>query len=135
MRSALYSTITEDDRAIGAMVESAIFAQWFHADWINLHYARWKQGGVPGEVDLVQLGKNFKIEWAVETKWSDKHVNNPNLLKSYIDFCHTNNVENFKITTKSLIDYKIIKNVKITFIPSSLYCYTIGHDLIKHKKL
>lgn len=50
IRTALFSPISEEDPAIGAMAETAIFSQWFHSKAI-LHYARWKGG----EVDIVQL--------------------------------------------------------------------------------
>lgn len=64
IRSALFSPIGEDDEAFGAVVETAIFSQWFHSDQV-LHYARWKEG----EVDLVALDPRQRVAWAVEIEF------------------------------------------------------------------
>jgi hypothetical protein len=51
------------------MVETAIYAQWLHRDWFTPYYARWQKG----EVDMIKLDdKNFKPQWAVEIKWSNR---------------------------------------------------------------
>ncbi len=65
--AALFGTVSENPEKIGALVETAIFAQWFHSG-LKFHYARW-QGG---EVDLVRLAPTQKPQWCVEVKWSDK---------------------------------------------------------------
>jgi hypothetical protein len=46
------------------MVETAIFSQWFHQEDRNLFYGRWQKG----EVDIVSLGQDNKVHWAVEAK-------------------------------------------------------------------
>ena len=51
IRCALFSPIKADDDAMGRLVETAIFSQWFHDDKLNLYYGRWNKG----EVDIVNL--------------------------------------------------------------------------------
>ena len=52
------------DQEMGRMVETAIFSQWFHQEDRNLFYGRWQKG----EVDIVSLGQDNKVHWAVEAK-------------------------------------------------------------------
>lgn len=128
MRAALFSPVGESDPAIGSLVETAIFSQWFHSD-ISLHYARWKGG----EVDIVSLGNNMQPKWAVEVKWSDRYYANPGELKSFIEFCKKHKLKSPIVTTKSMIGNKIIKDINLMFYPSSLYCYTLGYNIVKSK--
>ena len=70
---ALFSPVAPDNDAIGSLVETAVFAQWFHSSFVQqLYYARWKDG----EVDIVGLSSDFKPKWAVEVKWSDNQPKN-----------------------------------------------------------
>ena len=43
LRSALFTPIGLSDSHIGAMVETAIFSQWLHRDWVQPYYARWTE--------------------------------------------------------------------------------------------
>ena len=52
MRAALFAPVGAEDPATGDLVETAVFAQWFHAR-PPIHYARWDREG--GEVDLVEI--------------------------------------------------------------------------------
>lgn len=129
IRSALFSTVKADDNAMGPLVETAIFAQWFHSS-DNLHYARWQKG----EVDIVMLNKNHKVDWAVEAKWSDKYFNHPSELKSLLSFCHAQNLTEAKITTKTCSGRCTISSVTFIFQPASVYCYILGYNIIQGKK-
>lgn len=129
MRAALFSPIGADDEAVGSLAETAIFSQWFHNEY-PLHYARW----TGGEVDIVNLSSKQKIEWAVEIKWSDRFVNDPSKLKSLISFCHSNKLERVLVTSRTQLALKQIGKLKIRFIPSSTYCYTIGYNIIHGRK-
>jgi len=53
LRTALFSPITETDKEMGNMVETAVLSQWMHREKLDLTYARWKEGRTEGEVDLV----------------------------------------------------------------------------------
>jgi predicted AAA+ superfamily ATPase len=129
IRSALFSPITSDDPAMGEVAETAVYSQWFHSD-VLLHYSRWKNG----EVDIVNIGKEQKVMWAIEVKWTDRFYHKPAELKNLLRFCHANNLDNAAVTTKSANGSTVMGNVLLDFIPTSLYCYMVGHDLIKGKR-
>jgi uncharacterized protein len=125
MRSALFSPIDEKDEAMGALAETAIFAQWFHSH-SELYYARWKDG----EVDIVQLGPRQKPSWALEVKWSDRFVEEPGELKSIVRFCQENGLSAATVTTRTERAARQVGGVEIEFIPASLYCYLVGYNNI-----
>ena len=125
MRSALFSPLDEDDEAMGPLAETAIFAQWFHAD-AELHYARWDQG----EVDIVRLGLAQKPDWAVEVKWSDRYVDHPGDLKSVIGFCQTNRLSKVTVTSKTRREVRSVEGIRMEFVPASLYCYVVGYNSV-----
>lgn len=127
MRSALFQPITADDEQLGSLVETAIFSQWFHSPQ-KLHYARWKGG----EVDIVSLGRRT-IEWAVEVKWSDRPGKHPEELKAQTEFCKRNGLRGIRVTTRTFHGSTEREGVRVEFLPASLYCYTVGQDLVKGK--
>lgn len=129
IRSALFSPISGEDQAIGEVAETAVYAQWFHSETL-LHYARWKNG----EVDIVNIGSGQKILWAMEVKWSDRFYQRPAELKNVITFCHANHLTSAAVTTKTKTGSMIVENVHLIFVPTSLYCYTVGHDLVRGKR-
>lgn len=127
LRSSIFTPISSEDQSMGNLVETAIYAQWFHRSNTFIHYARWQKG----EVDLVGLDKgNLKPSWAVEIKWSDKYYNEPKKLKSLLKFCQNTGLNNAVVTTKEITNLKEVNGVNINFIPASVYCYTIGRRTI-----
>lgn len=130
MRAALFSPISADDEMIGALAETAIFAQWFHSNE-SLHYARW-QGG---EVDIVLLGQKQKPRLAVEVKWSDLYVRKPGDLRSLLAFCEANGLDNATVTSRTKRTKTNVRGVDLTFIPASVYCYLIGAGNIAFKRI
>jgi len=135
MRAALFSPMSADDNGIGSLAETAIFSQWFHSD-ATLYYARWDKGSDKGEVDLVRLSpETQKLAWAVEVKWSDRYCSNPQELSSLIGFCHKNHLKRVLVTsrTKSLTCRE--QNINFEFMPASVYCYTVGYNIIHSKDL
>jgi predicted AAA+ superfamily ATPase len=129
MRAALFSPLKAGDTAIGPLTETAIFSQWFHSS-TDIYYARWQDG----EVDIVYLGANQKVGWAVEVKWSDRHCDNQAELKNYISFCHANKLKTMMITSKTRTMVCIVEDVKVRIVPASVYCYTVGYNIIYHKR-
>ncbi len=125
MRAALFAPVSESEKdkvAMGALTETAIFSQWFHSpDMSKIHYARWRGG----EVDLVMLDNSLKPAWAYEIKWSDRFFDRPGDLKNLIKFSKDNDVR-IGCSTKTKSGSKTVRNVTITYFPSSLYCYQIG---------
>lgn len=127
IRSALFSPVLESDENMGGLAETGIFSQWFHSNLPHLHYARW--GG--GEVDIVNLDANQKPNWAVEVKWADRYVERPHELKSLLDYCRANDLRDVAVTTKSRYLDTEFDGVKISFVPTSIYCFTVGYNLVR----
>lgn len=128
MRAALFSPIAADDEMIGALAETAIFAQWFHSDEA-LHYARW-QGG---EVDIVRLDQKQKPVAAVEVKWSDHYARKPGDLRSLLSFCEANRLGEARVTSRTVTANLEIRGIHLDMVPVSLYCYLIGAATISLK--
>ncbi len=70
MRAAMFSNITFESEHLGALIETAIYAQLVHAPYPEeFYFARWDQG----EVDFVRLSRvDFKPIEAIEVKFSDR---------------------------------------------------------------
>ena len=131
LRSALFAPLQPTDPFIGNMVETAIYAQWLHRDWFTPYYARWQKG----EVDMVKLDdKSFKPQWVVEIKWSNLFFEKPGDLKSLLQFLKDNNLQTALVTTIDKEGTKEIDNVNLTYIPASVYAYTVGKNTILQKQ-
>jgi predicted AAA+ superfamily ATPase len=132
MRAALFAPIDANDERIGALVETAIFSQWFHGPPAALHYARWSGG----EVDIVSLASDTqKPSWAVEVKWSDRYCDNPGELKSVITFCRSTKLLDVLVTSKTKVSRSQKEGVTIEFVPASSYCFTVGFNAIHNQSL
>jgi len=130
MRAALFSPVTSDVDVIGALSETAVFSQWFHSELTDLFYSRWKTG----EVDLIQLGPDQKPLWALEVKWSDRFVSRPGELKSLRSFAKKNNLKRVWSTSRTIMDSRRLEDgLEVVFIPTSVYCFTLGHNIIYDK--
>jgi predicted AAA+ superfamily ATPase len=127
LRAALFSPIDADDPDMGAMVETAIFGQWFHGTHDDLHYARWKGG----EVDLVHCSSFGEVTWACEVKWSDRFAESPRELDSLIMFCKTHALREAIVTTRTRTRHVDVDGLQLDCLPASLYCYTIGHNAVR----
>jgi predicted AAA+ superfamily ATPase len=125
MRAALFSPVAMDDEPMGALVETAIFSQWFHAR-TPLHYARWHNG----EVDIVCLGPKQKAAWAIEVKWSDRYLGRPQELPSLLRFAHAQNLTRAMVTSRTTRGERTIESVTFEFLPASLYCYMLGFNVV-----
>jgi uncharacterized protein len=135
LRSALFSPLVATDESLGSMVETAIYAQWMHRDWFTPWYARWSNGTIQGEVDMVGLSeKNFKPLWAIEVKWSNRYYDHPNELKSLIFFCKKNNLESAVVTTIDKEGSKDFDGLKLMYYPAAMYAYTVGANTIEQKR-
>lgn len=128
LRCALFSPIKDGDPLMGNLVETAIFSQWQHSIY-PLYYARWQNG----EVDIVFLDAEQKPKWIVEIKWSNKSISDHNRLKNLIHFGHLHEMKSATITTIDASTRGEINDILFDFIPSSLYCYTVGKNLILYK--
>jgi predicted AAA+ superfamily ATPase len=131
MRAALFGQINPDSDAMGALTETAIFSQWQHSQQNQLYYARWKTG----EIDIVSLDTiNQQPSWAVEVKWSDRPYRTRQELDNCIEFIRQNPEikQPILVTSKTISDAKVHhKGVSFRFLPSSLYAYTLGVNLLQ----
>ncbi len=127
LHCALFGPATENDDATGALAETAVFAQLFHAS-LALHYARWPKG----EVDIVHLDRRQKPIWCVDVKWSDRPGRNPEELTSLGDFARKHPDSEVLVTSRtvarSLPQWRGSGSLNI--LPTSLYCYVLGRDVI-----
>ena len=132
LRCALFSPLTETDPAVGGMVETAIFAQWLHTRSSIIYYANWNKGAAPGEVDIVGINiAKQKADWAVEVKWSDRYFDKPSELKSLLFFMEKNNMERALVTSLTKRGIKQLRTVRLEFVPSAIYAYTVGYNRFK----
>lgn len=99
IRAALFGATGPDDPAMGALVETALFAQWAHWPAMQRHltYARWRGGY---EVDLVYLYAE-KPRWCLEVKWSDRFVDRPAGLKGLVRLAEHPSEPRLEATTRS----------------------------------
>ena len=135
LRSALFTPIQATDKLMGAMVETAIYAQWLQREWFEPWYARWTVGRFQGEVDMVGLSpQSFIPQWALEIKWSNRYFENISDLKSLMNFCEKNNLKSALVTTIDKSGNKDMKGMKLHFLPSALYAYTVGKNTIMQKQ-
>lgn len=131
MRAALFGQVPPDSEAMGNLTETAIFSQWQHSTISHLYYARWNSG----EIDIVSLsGREQKPLWAVEVKWSDRPVTDFSLLRHCVAFAETHPklAQPIMVTTKTIQAAKEYQGIKFRFVPSSLYAYMLGANLLRH---
>jgi hypothetical protein len=128
MHCALFGAVKADASFMGNLVETSIYAQWQHAD-ADLYYARWDKG----EVDMVMLNELLVPLWAAEIKWSNKCVIDHSELKNLWTFCQMHGLPESLITTYDYMGYKEITNIRYEYIPSSMYCYMVGRNIIYDK--
>ena len=138
MRAALFGPVDGKSEAMGSLTETAIYAQWFHSPELvdDIHYARWPAG----EVDIVACDHaTQKPDWVVEVKWSDRPFANPGELSAVVDFVQRNCLEGNQdsmalVTTYAQSGTKQLNGQTIRFLPSSLYCYTVGKNLTRGER-
>lgn len=125
MRAALFTPVAADDEAIGHLAETAVFSHWLH-DAPPLHYARWRSG----EVDLVALGRDQRVAWALEVKWSDRVLGRPAELGALVRFCREQRLERAWVTTRTVAGETVIGGVRIRLVPTAVYCHHVGRGLV-----
>jgi predicted AAA+ superfamily ATPase len=136
MRAALFGRLAVDDQVMGALAETAIYCQWFHDTELlsHIHYARWPTG----EIDIVSLDPaTQKPSWCVEVKWTDRPASDSKQLRHLIAFAkehqlpvNPRDTNACMVTTKSIQLVKTVDGVTIGFVPTSLYAYVLGKNLL-----
>ena len=131
LRSALFGPVKDDDEAMGALAETAVFAQWFHAS-VDLHYARWRMGRMEGEVDIVHLDKRQKPRWCLDVKWTDRPVTHPEELTSLAAFAKRHSDVEVQVTTRTVERAVAWPGPgSLNAVLTSLYCYAVGRKVIR----
>jgi uncharacterized protein len=127
LRSALFSPLEPTDNDMGHMVETAIFSQWLHRENVPC-YARWDKG----EVDMVILSqKDSTPKSATEIKWSNDGYEDQREIRPIISFCENHNINDAFVTTLDIEKEKLVGNVNLHFVPSSVYAYNVGVNTIR----
>lgn len=135
LRSALFSTLRATDQEMGAMVETAVFAQWIQRENSGIAYASWKQGRKSGEVDMVGVHPaSFKPRWVVEIKWSDRYFGKPRELASLLQFMEANKLRQSIVTSISKSGLAEVDSQRLLFIPAAVYTYLVGKNTIDRKQ-
>ena len=136
LRCALFQPITEKDHEIGAMVETAIYAQWIPRMGVDLAYANWRMGRKEvGEVDIVGINHGkMKADWSVEVKWSDRYYDNPSDLRSLRTFMEANSLTQALVTTMTKSGLKSLSWGNLQFMPSACYAYIVGRNTLNRTR-
>ena len=134
MRAALFGAPGEDDQTMGALAETALYAQWFHEPLIidQLYYARWPAG----EIDIVSLDpKTQKPRWATEVKWSDRPARDSSQLRHLTSFRAKHpTLNHFQITTRTIhAPGQLADGTAVDLVPTSLEVYRVGKFLLQPK--
>ena len=126
--SALFGPVPAHEKAMRAVAETAVFAQWLHSDRA-LNYARWRGG----EVDLVCLDRRQRPEWCVQVNWSDPHVDRPAGGRGIRAFARQHPAARHFVTTRTVMKQGVIgaNGSRVDLVPVSLYCYIAGHRAIR----
>ncbi len=129
MRAALFGPVNDESEAIGALVETAIYAQLFHAKYIDdIYYARWDKG----EVDIIWLPKEIQRTLiCMEVKWSDLPYQDHRKIKAFFDFLSKNESDFSVVTTKTVHEKESVNTNVVDFIPSALMAYIYSHVIHK----
>lgn len=128
MRTALFSPIKKDDPAMGPLVETALFAQWFHQR-NNLCYARWRGG----EIDIVNFTPDLRVAGLMEVKWSNRYADRPGELKALLKFCKAQKIKTAWVTTKNISTVQQLENTALIFEPAALCCFEIGDTKLESR--
>lgn len=132
MRAALFSPLDPDDAGFGHLVETGIFAQWFHSD-ARLHYARWEGGG---EVDVVSVSAAAqRVLWAVEAKWTDRMVEHREELRTVLRLARTHGLEKVIVTTRTTRREVLVDGIRVDLVPAAIYCYDVGRNIVQGRTL
>lgn len=121
MRSALFGSLQPDQDGFGALAETGIVGQLFYSDQ-RITYANWGKG----EVDLVLLKSNLKVQAAIEIKWSNQPVDSNRVTASLVGFCRNNRLEGGICTTIDKWSTRVQNGVEIHLLPTAVLAFHMG---------
>jgi uncharacterized protein len=129
LRAALFGSLSTEDERFGNVAETAVVSQWMHdPDFKHcLRYARWEKR----EVDIVYLDKAAqRPDWAVEVKWSDRHVERPEDIAGLVDMADAVPGLRARATTRTATGVIRSRGQTVPIEPTALYCYAVGKNLV-----
>ncbi len=129
LRTALFTPLSADDIRTEYMVETAILAQWQHIEKDMFYYC--KHDHVI--LDLIKVDEHKNPVWVTDVRWQDPHGLAPNELDIVGHFCEKYRLISSMITTKQTRDVIPSSNVIHSYEPASMYCYTIGKQIVEDK--
>jgi predicted AAA+ superfamily ATPase len=121
LRAALFAPLGADDPGMGALAETALVAQRFHAGRA-MHYARWKEA----EVDLVLLAPKGDVEKAIEVKWSDRYVDAPERLTGLLKFAKHHRLAEVEATSRNRFAERAVAGIRILIEPLAVKAWKMG---------
>lgn len=142
MRAALFSPLSADGDGFGHLVETAILSQWLHSHLdVPIYYARWKRSGKAkssfgdhAEIDAVHMARGIRPTRLAEIKRSDSAVNKPEAWHAMREFIKLKpSIKSGVFTSRTLTKTKLVEGIKIQIILSSVYCYVIGRNTVRHR--
>ncbi len=131
MRTALFTPLSIDDIRTEQMVETAILAQWQHVEKGMFYYCKHDHVFL----DLIKVDENKKPVWVTDVRWQHPHGLQSNELDIVGHFCEKHGLLSSMITTKQTRDVIPSSNVIHSYEPASLYCYSIGKQIVENKMI
>lgn len=129
MHAALFSPSRDGDESFARLVETAIFAQYFHLER-PIYYASLKRS----EVDLVLMPDGRKISELIEVKWSDRIVDHPEELAQAREFAARHDGGPLVCTTRSTWTSVGAGPLRCHFYPAALLAYEIGERILEGRR-
>ena len=136
LHCALFSPIEEGNDLLGAMVETALFAQWVQGEKSSYYYASWNKGREKGEVDLVWVDLATQLAYsAAEIKWSDRYYERPSELVSLQKYLAQNSsIKKVIVTSKSKRGIVQSDAGRLIFVPAAIYAYWVSDYIYKQRE-
>jgi len=131
MRTALFTPLSVDDIRTEYMVETAILAQWQHVEKDMFYYCKHDHVFI----DLIKVDENKNPVWITNVRWQHPHGLEHNELDIVGHFCEKHGLLSSMITTKQTRDIIPSSNVIHSYEPASLYCYSIGKQIVEDKMI
>lgn len=125
MRAALFAPEPADGTAIGALAETAIFAQMLPEEKAGTHYARWEEGEA-GEVDFIALDGRGEVVDLIEVKWTDRFFEHPDELGALRTIAHGSKLPHPRVTTLTRRGTRTLGELEVSFMPTSLLAWLMG---------
>ena len=86
-------------------------------------------------IDLIKVDENNNPVWITDVRWQHPHGLEHNELDIVGHFCEKHGLLSSMITTKQTRDIIPASNVIHSYEPASLYCYSIGKQIVENKMI